>query len=560
VHAWLSGQGSSEEVAGIVADLRSGEKPVPCFHWQIEFPEVFHARGFHAFVGNPPFMGGKNISGAISEAYLRWLTTRYAPAGGQADLVGYFFRRAYELLAKAGTFGFVSTNTISQGDTRRAALTPIVSAGGQIYSATRRLRWPGRAAVVVSIVHIAKGLARGGVTLDGRPATTITAFLLRSGGSSEPVSLHANEAKSFCGAYIYGEGFTFDDARAGATPIAEMTRIISSDARNSERIFPYLGGEEILGDPHHRHRRFVIDFGTMSEEEARSWPSLMAIVEAKVKPARLAQKRERRAELWWQFGEVSPGLRKATANLNRVLVHPFTSTYLALAFVPSGTVVASPHVVFALESDAHFCILQSRVHEVWVRLTSSTFKDDLRYAASDCFATFPLPDETESPALISAGRTYYRHRADVMAQRDEGLTATYHRFHDPNEGDADILKLRELHAAMDRAVLDAYGWADNIHPTSEFLLDYEEEEDDNEASRGRRKKKPWRYRWPDDVRDDVLARLLELNAGRAKGQTSTPPSGGPPIPKDGKAKRRSAVKGAKNTPAKSGNLFGGGDE
>ena len=29
-----------------------------------------------------------------------------------------------------------------------------------------------------------------------------------------------------------------------------------------------------------------------------------------------------------------------------------------------------------------------------------------------------------------------------------------------------------------------------------------------------KKKLPWRYRWPDDVRDDLLARLLALNAER----------------------------------------------
>jgi hypothetical protein len=56
-----------------------------------------------------------------------------------------------------------------------------------------------------------------------------------------------------------------------------------------------------------------------------------------------------------------------------------------------------------------------------------------------------------------------------MVRNDEGLTKTYNRFHDPNESDADLLKLRELHAAMDRAVLDAYGWGDA--PTEcEFLL------------------------------------------------------------------------------------------
>jgi len=102
-----------------------------------------------------------------------------------------------------------------------------------------------------------------------------------------------------------------------------------------------------------------------------------------------------------------------------------------------------------------------------------------------------------------------------MVRNNEGLTSTYNRFHDPDERSPDVVKLRELHAAMDRAVLDAYGWTD-LKPTCEFLLDYEEDEDEDEAGGSRRRKKPWRYRWPDDFRDEVLARLLELNRLRAE--------------------------------------------
>ena len=62
---------------------------------------------------------------------------------------------------------------------------------------------------------------------------------------------------------------------------------------------------------------------------------------------------------------------------------------------------------------------------------------------------------------------------------------------------------------MDRAVLDAYGWND-VPTDCDFLLDHEIDE----AAWGR-KKKPYRYRWPDTIRDEVLARLLALNAERA---------------------------------------------
>ena len=76
----------------------------------------------------------------------------------------------------------------------------------------------------------------------------------------------------------------------------------------------------------------------------------------------------------------------------------------------------------------------------------------------------------------------------------------------------DIQRLRELHAAMDRAVLDAYGWQD-IRPVCEFFPEFDDEEDEDEG--GRPKKKKYRYRWPEEIHDEVLARLLDLNRQRA---------------------------------------------
>jgi len=99
-----------------------------------------------------------------------------------------------------------------------------------------------------------------------------------------------------------------------------------------------------------------------------------------------------------------------------------------------------------------------------------------------------------------------------MVKNNEGLTDTYNRFHDPNERAPEVLKLRELHAAMDRAVLDAYGWTD-IPTDCDFFLDYEIDEETWGT-----KKKPYRYRWPDAVHDEVLARLLELNQVRAQAE------------------------------------------
>ena len=170
-------------------------------------------------------------------------------------------------------------------------------------------------------------------------------------------------------------------------------------------------------------------------------------------------------------------------------------------------------------------------------------KDDLTYSPSDCFEPFPFADNCESDkSLERAGQEYCEYRVQLMRESNKGLTKTYNRFHDPKERSPEIRRLRDLHAAMDRAVLAAYGWSD-IDTTCGFDLNWCETEADEEASpetlerlekgnyffgsaeearafaselEGGGSKLPWRYRWRPDVRDDVLARLLLLNKERAE--------------------------------------------
>jgi hypothetical protein len=177
-------------------------------------------------------------------------------------------------------------------------------------------------------------------------------------------------------------------------------------------------------------------------------------------------------------------------------------------------------------------------------------KDDLRYTPSDCFETLPFPPNWQTdPALEASGQLYYDFRAALMVRNNEGMTKTYNRFHDLNERDPDILRLRELHAAMDRAVLDAYGWAD-IATDCDFFLDYEIDEETWGD-----KKKPYRYRWPDAVRDEVLARLLDLNQrrhreevaaglhGRPDKAAGTPPQAAAKAPRKAKTVKQTTPTG-----------------
>src|SRR5262249_22817199 len=145
--------------------------------------------------------------------------------------------------------------------------------------------------------------------------------------------------------------------------------------------------------------------------------------------------------------------------LERVLVISRVSQYTAFAFLPGRMVYSERLAVFPNERFALFTVLQSRCHELWALFFGSSLEDRPMYAPADCFETFPFPEGFETHSkLEAAGKEYYEFRAALMVRNNEGLTKTYNRFHDPNERSTDILKLRELHAAMDRAVLDAYGW------------------------------------------------------------------------------------------------------
>ena len=553
-------------------DLAAGDKGITPFHWDLEFPEVFGDMrgGFDAFVGNPPFAGKNTIADGSPEGILDWFKLQHPESHGNADLVAHFFRRCFHLLQPGGSLGLIATNTIAQGDTRSTGLRWICLNDGTIYAARKRYKWPGVAAVVVSVVHLLKGAYGGVKLLEKRPVEQITAFLFANGGHDDPKQLVANASKSFQGSIVLGMGFTFDDSGPAdedtpgiPSPITTMERLIAENPKNAEVIFPYIGGEEVNSSPTHSHHRYVINFGERSEEECgRKWPELMGIVERKVKPERVSLPpknswNKQVAKLWWLFGAERRELKKVSEMLDRVMFHAYVSKYLAFAFLDSALQIAGPHYVFTLRRCSELGLLQCSTHESWAVFFSASLEERLRYTPSDCFETFPFPtalldSATSDPAHASTrqsleviGERYHQFRAELMVTNNEGLTSTYNRFHDPSETSSGLLELRRLHGVLDQAVLAAYGWND-VPTACGFGLDYLDTEEDAQlheelqeridsgnlffwdandaldfqgqlqacgAITGRRKL-PWRYRWPDAVRDEVLARLLALNAER----------------------------------------------
>jgi N-6 DNA Methylase len=508
VESWLTGsmEAAWDKLAAMAATLKQGAHPLTPFHWEVEFPEVFAREngGFDAIVGNPPFAGVTELGSSTHPEYTDYLRASVSNAGGKADLSAFFFRRAFELLRISGALGLVGTKTIAQGDTRTSGLTQIAIKGGSIIRAIRRLVWPGEADVIVAVVHIMKGPTALQRFLNGRPVPFISPFLNEAEIAAEPFGLSVNQNRAFLGSKTQAKGFVFSDQLAGAHPVATAQKLLRNPA-NRTVIRAYFGGADINAISDYREIRYVADYGNASEDEARAVPEVFDILCSSVR----LERRGKGGALernWWLFGHRAHDLYRATANLAEFLVKARTSDTFGFRFLRNSCVVNDEIVAFPTESRVLFGILQSRIHETWCRVLASSMKDDLRYTPTRCFINFALPAGSESsPVLEKVGCAYHDHRAALMVARNEGMTKTYNRFHDSTETAADIKRLRELHAAMDRAVLEAYGWHDLAARAAPIFLD--ETNEDDHTYQGR-------LFWPSDFRDEVLARLLALNADR----------------------------------------------
>ncbi|MCY0991804.1 hypothetical protein OV203_31990 [Nannocystis sp. ILAH1] len=472
------------------SDLPAFPAPAPLappLHWPLAF-----SHPFDAFVGNPPFLGGSQISGAFGDPYLAWLLALHPGAHGNADLCAHFLRRVDGLLAASGTIGFIATNTIGQGDTRTTGLQPLLARGHVLYDVTRDLPWPEAAVVTVAVVHLARGPAAAAAApyllrepaqnlsqkpsnlidpldldlshrpaADEPPASThrvrlvagLTSHLHAGSERPDPRPLAANRRIAFAGSKVYGQGFLLT--------AAERAELLARDPRNGARIFPYLGGDDIAhaGGP----RRFVINFGACSLAEAEAWPDLLALVRERVKPERDRNPREVRRRHWWRFGEPAPGLYAALRGLDRCVVNSQVGKHLVFDLVATDYVYSHTTYVYASPAPLSlFAVLQSRVHELWARHLASSMKTDLRYSISDCFNNFPFPaagPRVDSPALAASAARLLAARAAALAGPARSLTALYNALLGPRR-ESLLDDLRAAHDLLDRAVLDAYAWSD----------------------------------------------------------------------------------------------------
>ncbi|MFC8257501.1 Eco57I restriction-modification methylase domain-containing protein [Streptomyces sp. NPDC057291] len=504
---------TAEEWLG--AELPAGGLERRPMHWPLVFPEVFsRGGGFDAIVGNPPFLGGKKLTGPFGQAYREYMVDFLADGKrGNADLVAYFELRAHELLNNVGQTGLIATNTLAQGDSREVGLDQVVAGGAIIRRALKSEPWPSNSAM---LEYCAVWTSCG--SLSARSVRVLNNMRVSNGISTslgpasreaswvEPLKVNSNT--SFVGSYVLGLGFTL--------PESEALAWIAEDERYAQVLFPYVNGQDVNTHVRQGSNRWIINFHDWSIDAAQDYPKAYEKILREVKSERQRRGpsgeyvlRKPLPQRYWQYADKRPALTAALARLERCVVITRVSKVVLPVMVATGPVFSEATVVFASDDFALLAVLSSASHYWWALDRASTMKGDLRYTPTDVFETLVRPALTSR--LRAAGTHLDAYRRDLMLARNMGLTTTYNLVHNPECHDEDIVELRRIHEEIDRATVEAYGWYDllddsgqtpHADPTHEtFPLDHGFQETDQGT----------RYTIGLLARTEIIDRLRQLN-------------------------------------------------
>ena len=429
-----------------ILDLTDPEDPV-----EPEWPAA------EFIVGNPPFLGAKNMLTELGGDYTDQLRKVYRQAlDGAVDLCCYWFEQARTQVSAGRTSraGLLGTQGIRFSSNRETLER--IKETGDIFAAYDDLEWkpaePSSAAVHVAIICFDDG-SEAVKTLNGAPATDIDTRLMDAVYLDQARILPQNEGICFRG---IEKGGPFD-----VTPQDAVTMLADDNPNgepNSHVVKRYLMGSDLNQIP---RERWLVDFGTMPEAQASQYNLPYQHCLNHVKPVRETNKREHRRNNWWMFNDATPALNSAIKPLTRYIGTSQISKHRYFQFIDAGTTPNNQITVFGREDDYFLGILESRFHKVWTAAIGTQLREQesgRRYIITDCFEKFPFPtpEESQRQTVGQAAHALDTQRQNVCQPNgvyQRSMTSLY------NEN---APWLQAAHADVDRAVAEAYGWPTDL--------------------------------------------------------------------------------------------------
>lgn len=441
-------------------------------------------------VGNPPFIGGKDLRSRMEPGYAEALWAAHKDMNDSADFVMYWWDRAAEILgrkkSKTRRMGFVTTNSISQTFQRRvmerhlnakAPISLIFAVPDHPWTKASR----DSAAVRISMTVAQAGSRDGqlwevaqesGLDTD-EPSLAFKVILghinsdLSAGVDvTKAAALRSSDGLCSPGVKLHGSGFIVTPGEAEILGLGRRPGL-------EHHVRPYRNGRDLTSRP---RGVMVIDlFGHGEAWVRQNYPEIYQHLILSVKPDRDRNNRAVYRDNWWIFGEPRRELRPALEDIDRYVVTIETSKHRTFQFLDAEIIPDNMLVVVATDDAAVLAILSSRLHTTWAPILGGWlgYGNDPRYTKSRCFDPFPFPDPPEAlkTRLRALGEELDATRKRVQAEHpDLTLTGLYNVLEKirasaaltPADEDVKqrglVLILKELHDQIDAATAQAYGW------------------------------------------------------------------------------------------------------
>ena len=407
-------------------------------------------------IGNPPFLGHFPFREQLGDGYVGAVYSLYGTRiPNSSDLCCYWFEkaRAHIEAGHSRRAGLLATQAIRFRSNRPVLVR--IKQTGDIFSAISDQNWVlDGAAVHTSIVCFDDGSEKT-LTLDHVPASNINADLTTGADVTQAKPLAENANVSFMG-----------DIKVGPFEIsAETAREMLPQPNphgmpNSDVIKRWMIGRDL----NQRSRnKWIIDFGTdLPETAAALYEVPFEYVSVNVRPGREGNRDVRFRNYWWLHGRPRIEMRQALAGLPRYIGTCMVSRHRMFSYIDGDVLPDATIIVFARGDDYFLGVLHSRVHGVWARTMGTQLREaesGIRYTPTTCFETFPFPEPDDAQRIAIA---------DAAARLNE-LREGW--LNPAGASDADLKKrtltklynqrptwLANLHATLDAAVADAYGW------------------------------------------------------------------------------------------------------
>lgn len=433
-------------------------------------------------IGNPPYNGRRKMVKELGSAYCSLLAEKYPQVAGVSDFVTYWFPLAHQHLPDGGRAGFVATQAIRDNDSRKASLEYIVDHDGVIFDAVSVKPWSGDAVVHVSIVNWIKGAKNAPsekvLWLDESelklPVPHIPTTLRPLTDVTKAVDLPQNKKPKVC-----FQGQTTGNVGGFRLSTAVAKGLIAKNPKLAEVVRPMVSGDPLI----HLNTVpcYVIDVGERDLIKANiDYPEVMSILSERVLPIRKAaadREAENNAKAlaanpkakpkkhyanflagWWRHSYRREEMLKALSGINRYIALSRVASHDRMSiyeFVDSEIRPDDSLQCFALDDDYSFGILSSSLHRAWLDERCSKLKVDPRYTPTTVWNTFPWPS---NPSQVQVARIAQL-SAEVLdlrqKYREQGVTLgeQYDALREPGKS-----PLRDLHNALDTAVVDAYAF------------------------------------------------------------------------------------------------------